>query len=353
MISKNPPVWRAILGTAGVLLAGALLSGCLTIGERPPPPAREPPNGVEERQITNLKVENYFAAEENVQYLTGIPQRIAVVGSGEIETLLAFGAADRILAAEPWYPMEEFLLPELRPLAKDLPTVSYGHLSLEYLMYLNPDLLVTQQCLFTEKRFLSTDFWNRRGVATFVPWNTNSPDGHVHQESIESEMKFLHGMGQILQEEKKAAAMIDGVYQTLTHIQQLAADQPKPKALVIEFMGKEIASYDATKLAGNMILRLGGEIPETPPLIDMETLLMIDPDVLFVVCYGAEDARQVVDRIVNNKALNSLKVVHSGRICPLRLEYVYSSEVRTEEALKLIGRGLYPALQELTESDGL
>lgn len=299
------------------------------------------------RAIINLSVANYLAVGENVQYVHDVPQRIVVVGSGEIETLLAFGAADRIIAAESWYPLEKFLRPEYRALAKDLPIVPYGQINLEYLISLQPDLLIAQQCMFTDKRFVSTAFWNRRGVTTFVPWNTNSPAGRAHRETIESEMRFLYGMGQILHEEARADQMIADVYRTIDEIRARCAHYPKQKALVIEFMGKEIASYDATRLAGDMVTRLGGEIPATAPMIDLETLIAVDPDVLFVVCYGAEDAERVLARIQNDRALNSLKVVKTKRICPLLLEYVYSSEVRTEEALKIIGHALYP------EEDGI
>ncbi len=304
------------------------------------------------RRIENLRVSNYFAVGESVQYAKNVPQRIVVVGSGEIETLLAFGAADRILAAESWYPLEKFLRPQYQAAAKKIPLVSYGQISMEYLMSLEPDLLVAQQCMFTDKRFISTDFWNKRGVLTFVPWNTNDPAGHFHRETIESEMKFLYGLGQILQKEEEAAQMINGVYQTLADIRVRSAAYPKPKALVIEFMGKEIASYDVTKLAGDMVTRLGGEIPETAPMIDRETLVSIDPEVLFIVCYGEDDARQVVARVLEDRALNSLQVVRTKRICPLLLEYVYSSEVRTKEALEIIGHALYPEMEELSSVRG-
>ena len=357
---------RSFLGTLSgslFLLLGSVFCGGCTAHEDSPAPAAErldvhgdafpaAHDSEKRRAIVNLRVSNYFASGESVQYAKGVPQRIVVVGSGEIETLLAFGAADRILAAESWYPLENFLRPEYRPLVKQLPLVPYGQISLEYLMFLEPDLLVAQQCMFTDKRFISTDFWNRRGVLTFVPWNTNDPGGHAHHETIESEMKFLYGLGQLLHEEERAARMIDGVYRTLADIQERCAPYHKPKALVIEFMGKEIASYDVTKLAGDMVTRLGGEIPETAPLIDRETLLAINPEVLFIVCYGEEDARQVVARVLNDRALNSLEVVRTGRICPLLLEYVYSSEVRTEDALKIIGHALYPDLKGLSAPRG-
>ena len=306
------------------------------------------------RTVVNISVKNYLTVGENVQYVPDVPQRIAVVGSGEIETLLAFGAADRIVAAESWYPLEKFLRPEYRPLAKDLPTVPYGQISPEYLISLEPDLLVAQQCMFTDKRFISTEFWNRRGVVTFVPWNTNDPAGRVHsQESVESEMRFLYGLGQILQEEARAAQMIADVYRTMDEIRALSVRHPKQKVLVIEFMGKEIASYDATRLAGDMVTRLGGEIPATAPMIDRETLIAIDPDVLFVVCYAPEDAARVVSRIQSDRSLNSLKVVKTKRICPLLLEYVYSPEVRTGDALKIIGHALYPEEEEILAPQGI
>lgn len=350
MIFKKLWTGETLFSAVVWLLGSVFTGGCASCGDNTPSLAGavvETSEKEPSRAIVNLRVENYFARGESVQYFSGIPQRIAVVGSGEIETLLAFGAADRILAAESWYPLENFLRPEYRPLVAQLPMVPYGQISLEYLMYLNPDMLVAQQCMFTDKRFISTSFWNRRGVLTFTPWNTNDPAGHAHRENIESEMKFLYGLGQILHKEDAAEKMISGVYQTLAHIQALSENCDKPTVLVLEFMGKEIASYDATKLAGDMVSRLGGKIPETAPMIDKETLLIIDPDVLFVVCYGPENARQVVDRILNDRALNSLQVVRTKRICPLLLEYVYSSEVRTEDALKIIGHALYPDIKEI------
>lgn len=99
---------------------------------------------------------------------------------------------------------------------------------------------------FTAKHFGSTDFWNGRGIATFVPWNTNRPDQHAHVETIENEVRFLRGLGQILAVEDRAEHLIAEIYEVIAAVAAYRQGKPSPRVLVVEDFGKYIVSYDRT-----------------------------------------------------------------------------------------------------------
>lgn len=128
---------------------------------------------------------------------------------------------------------------------------------------------------------------------------------------------------------------------------QTASFQKRPRALVIEFMGKEVRVYGEKSLAGNIVKELHGELlAEKQRAIGLEQVVELDPDVIFVVVtefnYGRE--QDVLDRVNKHKALKHLRCVQQGRVIALPLYSIYSSGVRTYDGIKIIATGMYPDL---------
>lgn len=297
-------------------------------------------------EIKNIKVDNYLIKGDNLLKFTKIPERVIVVGPSEIESMLALGLKEKIVMAQSYYDLKSFLKVQNQNGLETLPLAKYGSLSVESMLLLQPDLLIAQQCNFTEHRFRNTDFWNSRDIATYIPLNTNNPASHIREETIEKEMLFIEGLGQIFQKEAEADKIISDTYHILDIVRKNTVSLPKYKTLIIEFMGKYIASYDKTKLAGNMASRLGADIPETAPVIGYEELLIIDPEVIFVVC-SDDDNGACIKRITANPAMRNLKALKNNRVYSIQLEYIYSSEARTSDGLRIMAQSLYPELKGL------
>lgn len=288
--------------------------------------------------VDNIKVSNYNVTGINRQSFTKVPKRIICLGAGELETLIALGAEDNIIFGRSYYDLKDFLLPEYKEKAAKIPIDNKTY-SKEELLMMKPDFLMGQGCVFTDKSIGSTDFWNKRGVATMIPLNTNNPTEKNEVETVEKEISFIKALGKIMQQEKRADTIEEEIRDVIKNTRDANKNKPVPKVIVIEFLGKTMVCYDKSKLAGNMVELLGGDVVKTPAVIGYENLLGINPDVIFVVYY--KDKQAALDRIYKVPALQSLKAVKNGKVVPVLLEYVYSSEVRTAEGLRILAEGMY------------
>ena len=121
----------------------------------------------------------------------------------------------------------------------------------------------------------------------------------------------------------------------------------RPRALVIELLGKEIRSYGADTLAGDMKRALGVDhLAAEGQSLSMEELITLAPDAIFVVVieddYGNEDA--ILARLYENPALQDLMCVQQRRIYPIPLYAVYSAGIRTYDGITIFAHGLYPQI---------
>lgn len=291
-------------------------------------------------EVENLRIENYFVKGKNIQTFDEVPQRVVVIGETETEALMALGVQDRIVMAFKSNDRGQNMRPENAARFAEVPQKTRAYINVEYISSLRPDLIVAEQDKFTQVRLRDTDYWNRRGIKTFVPYNTNTPSKHIYSETIEKEMQYIEGLGKIFDKEERAAEIVRETEETVREIREKTANVPKPKVMFVEFLSSLI-SYDRTKLAGDMAARIGADVPTTPPVISFEQIIEEDPDVLFVVCshtdYGACRVR-----LTENPALAQLKCVANHRVYSIPLRYTYSSLARTTDGLRYMAQCMYP-----------
>ena len=291
-------------------------------------------------KVENLRIENYFVKGKNIQTFDEVPQRVVVIGETETEALMALGIQDRIVMAFKSNDRGQNMRPENAAHFVEVPQKTRAYINVEYISSLRPDVIVAEQDKFTQARLRDTDYWNRRGIRTFVPYNTNTPSKHIYPETIEKEMQYIEGLGRIFHKEERAAEIVWETRETIREIREKTANEPKPKVMFVEFLSSLI-SYDRTKLAGDMAASIGADVPTTPPVISFEQIIQEDPDVLFVVCshtdYGACRVR-----ITENPALAQLKCVKNHRVYSIPLRYTYSSLARTADGLRYMAQCIYP-----------
>ena len=166
--------------------------------------------------------------------------------------------------------------------------------------------------------------------------------------TLENEYKDILDLGKIFDKNEKAQQLVGQMQQEVNFaISQTAGYQKRPRALVLEFMGKEPTVYGEKSLAGNIVKELHGELlAEKQRAIGLEQVVELDPDVIFVVVieshYGHE--QDMIDRVTQHKALKNLRCVKEGRVVALPLYAIYSSGVRTYDGIKIIATGMYPDL---------
>lgn len=317
------------------LLIILLIAGCARINENAGMNERQ----VEKCNISNLSIENYFVKGTNIQSFDCIPSRVLVVGENEIETMLELGLEKHIVTAIVTNGRKFDMKEKNTVKLSALPKKSRAYLNVEYVTALKPNLIIAQQDKFVRNQLRDTDYWNERGIHTFVPFNTNTPSKHLYPETIENEMQFIQGLGEIFRVEDQAEEIIKETYDTIEDIRNTYRSEPPSKVMFVEFLSSLI-SYDSTKLAGNMAIRIGAQVPETSPVIGFEQLIQENPDVLFVVCSHA-DYGACITKITENPALQQLKCVKENRVYSIPLRFTYATSVRTSDGLRYMAQCIY------------
>lgn len=292
-----------------------------------------------------VTIENFNTqGEPEQQTFTKPPERVVAVWQNSIETLLALGVGDRLIAGN-GVPDKKFFRKEYQEQYSKIPYTGLQLLDLETTMMLKPDLIVGWHSTFAPKVIRPTEFWHKRGVNTFI---ARSSMIDAKPRTLANEYKDILDLGKIFDKNEKAQQLVGQMQQEVNFaISQTAGYQKRPRALVLEFMGKEPTVYGEKSLAGNIVKELHGELlAEKQRAIGLEQVVELDPDVIFLVVtefnYGHE--QDVLDRVNKHKALKNLRCVKEGRVLPLPLYAIYSSGVRTYDGIKIIANGLYPDL---------
>ena len=292
-----------------------------------------------------VTIENFNTqGEPEQQTFTKPPERVVAVWQNSIETLLALGVGDRLIAGN-GVPDKKFFLPQYQEQYSQIPYTGLQLLDMETTMMLKPDLIVGWHSTFSPKVIRPTTFWHKRGVNTFIARSSLS-DGKPR--TLQNEYKDILDLGKVFDKNERAQQLVaDMQHEVQFATSQTAGFQKRPRALVIEFMGKEVSVYGERSLAGDIVHELHGELLAAKDRnIGIEQVVELDPDVIFVVVieshYGHE--QDMVDRVTQHKALKNLRCVKEGRVLPLPLYAIYSSGVRTYDGIKIIANGLYPDL---------
>jgi len=282
--------------------------------------------------------------EEQEQIFKKPPQRIVGVWQNSMETPMALGVGDRLVAAI-GLPNDKTLRPEYRDIYGKIAYRSLEHLDVETMLMLEPDLIIGWHSTFGAKVLRSTDFWHSRGVNTYIARNASPVNKN---RTLENELQDILDLGKILDRQKEAEKIVADTKREieLARIEASKHDK-KRRALIIEFLGKNIMAYGEKSLAGNMVQLLNGELLAAKERnLSLEQIIEYDPDVLFVIVieaqYGKED--MILKRIYDNKALRGLKCVQNKNIIPLPFYCVYTSGVRSYDGIKLISHSLYPEI---------
>ena len=292
-----------------------------------------------------VTIENYNTQGEPEQMTyTKPPQRVVAVWQNSIETLLALGVGDRIIAGN-GVPDKKFFRKEYQDQYSKIPYTGLQLLDLETTMMLKPELIVGWSSTFAPKVLRSTDFWHGRGINTYIAENTTIKG---QPRTLQKEYQDILNLGKIFDKNERAQQLVGQMQQEVNFaISQTAGYQKRPRALVLEFMGKEPTVYGEKSLAGNIVKELHGDLLAAKQRsIGLEQVVELDPDVIFIVVtefnYGRE--QDMLDRVTQHKALKHLRCVKEGRVVALPLYAIYSSGVRTYDGIKIIAAGMYPDL---------
>lgn len=290
--------------------------------------------------VTNY---NYLGDEVSYTYAEA-PQRVVAVYQGSIETMIALGLEDHVIAS---YGLDNEVKPEWQ---EGFAAMNYREdvfaPDKETMTLLEPDMILSWGSLFSEKNLGDVTGWNSKGVATYINTNTR---GGGRPRTLENEYTDILNLGRIFDVEDRAEALVEEMRTAITTTLTAVEGQDSPRVAVVEPIGGGMTNYGADSLAGDMVVQLGGTLvkPEGGEM-SKEELVQADPDVIFVIymAYSGDDPETVVAEqlgaITGDPALASLSAVAADRVKPVMLGDVYAAGPRTVDGIRTIAAGMYP-----------
>ena len=340
--------WKRPLSALLALSLALTLSACGgqtntpdTSGSQPESSVSQSTDGYYPVTITNY---NYAGQQVNYTY-NEAPQRVLAVYQGCIETMIALGLEDHVIAS---YGLDNEVKPEWQDgFSKMHYDDSVFAPDKETVTLLEPDFIFSWGSYFGDKTLGDVDAWNEKGVGTYM--NSNTVPGGTR--TLENEYTDILNIGKIFHVEDKAQALVDEMKSQVAATLSAVQGQEPVKVAVVEPISGKITNYGQKSLAGDMVTALGGELamPEADS-ISKEDLVAADPEVIFVVymAYAGDDPQSVMDQqlslIQDDPALQSLQAVKNGKVHLIMLGDMYASGPRTLDGLKTLAQGMYPGL---------
>lgn len=294
-------------------------------------------------QIENMNVKG----DKEISTYNKPPARVITVWSNNLETLLALGLGDRVVAAM-GAPPEEHILPEYREQFRKIPVKTRNVLSIEDTLMLEPEVILAWHSTFGPKVLRSTDFWHGRGINTYI--SPSSAARLANVKTLDTEMQDILNLGKIFDREDRAKEIVAQIQGEIDKVTTKTSNYKKrPRALIIELLGKEPRVYGNKSLAGNILKKLNGELLAAELMsIGYEEIVDLNPDVIFLIGMGKKEYDENVSKkkIMEHKALRNMDCIKAGRLHVVPLYTVYTSGVRSLEGIKILSKGLYPELTE-------
>lgn len=270
------------------------------------------------------------------------PEKVICVYQGTIETMIALGLEDHVIAS---YGLDNPVKAEWE---EGLSKMNYNEdvfaPDKETVTMLEPDLIFSWGSLFSEKNLGDMPEWIANGANTYISSNTARNGGN---RTLENEYIDLINIGKIFGVEDKAQAIVDEMKNEIANALAQTEGQESPTVAVIEFMGDSIWNYGASSLGGDMVTALGGTLvsPDGSEL-GKEDLVALDPDVIFVVYMAKTETVEAekMAMVMEDPAFADLSAVKNGRVHTIMLGDMYASTVRSIDGIRAFAAGMYPEL---------
>lgn len=286
---------------------------------------------------------NQLTSKGTDQVITyeGEPRRIMGVWQSSVETLLALGVGDRMIAAI-GVPDSKYIAEEYRDAYEKIPYKSMEIPDVETTLLWEPDLLVGWYSTFQKNNWKSTDFWAQRGIDSYI----SRASYKKSKRTVEGEYQYILDLGAIVNRQERAEMLVNRTKRAVAEARAYGeAQHTKDTVLILENSGRQYRVYDKETLAGNMLEEIGGHlISEAGQTINAEELIHLNPSVIFLVLVEEDYERQdeLINNLYKNPTLQHVDAIRNHRVHGVPLFMVYSAGTRIHDGLNLMIHGLYP-----------
>ena len=274
------------------------------------------------------------------------PEKVLAVYQGSIETMLALGLEDKMVAAAG---LDNEVDDSMKEAFEKVEYLTEFTPSKETVTMLQPDMILSWGSIFAEDKLGDVNNWIEKGTNTYINTNTRFNGSRT----LENEYNDILNLGKIFNVEEKAEALVNEMKAEIEKVEEkVKSQEEKTSALVIEFSGDStIINYGASSLGGNMVQTLGAKLAsEDGKNLGKEDIISLNPDVIFVVYmpYSGDNPEEVkqtnLDYILKDSAFKNLDAVKNNRVVPIMLGDMYASGVRTKDGIVNFSKGLYPEI---------
>lgn len=274
------------------------------------------------------------------------PEKVLAVYQGSIETMLALGLEDKMVAAAG---LDNEVDDSMKEAFEKVEYLTEFTPSKETVTMLQPDMILSWGSIFAEDKLGDVNTWIEKGTNTYINTNTRLNGNRT----LENEYNDILNLGKIFNVEEKAEALVNEMKAEIEKVEEkVKSQEEKTSALVIEFSGDStIINYGASSLGGNMVQTLGAKLSsEDGKNLGKEDIISLNPDVIFVVYmpYSGDDPEEVkqtnLNYILKDSAFKNLDAVKNNRVVPIMLGDMYASGVRTKDGIVNFSKGLYPEI---------
>lgn len=330
--------------TISAILVGLMIlgvAGCGNKNTETTPKAEskvEDSNNQSSHYPVTIKTYNYAKEPVDITFEKS-PEKVVAVYQNSIETLLALGLQDKIIATAG---LDHDVKEEYKDAFTNLKYYEKAPTK-EEVIGLQPDFILSWYSLFDEKRLGDVGFWHERNVNTYMSQNS----GVISPNTLQNEYDDILNMGKIFDVEDKANEIVSTMKSEIDKAKDFVKGKESVKAVILEVEKDGVYRvYGEDSIGGDIAKQVGADlVAKSNGKIGNEDLIKLNPDVIFTVYYGEEiDRDSALKSIMDNPALSSVSAVKSKRVNSIMLSEVYSSGIRTLDGIKTISKGLYPEL---------
>jgi len=284
----------------------------------------------------------YNYAKEPVEVtIEKAPESVVAVYQNSIETLLALGLEDRIVAAAG---LDHKVKAEYEEAFSTVKYLDAWQPTKETVVMENPDFILSWRSYFSDKRIGDVGYYHDRNIGTYMALNS----GPISPRTIQNECDDILTLGKIFNVNDKAQVIVDQINNTVKEVSEKAKEEEQKSALIIEFSSETIWSYGETSLGGDMVVKLGAELlsPEGNDL-GAEDVISYNPDTIFVVYFNGGDKTdveaetQAMAGLLDNPKYANLDAVKNNKVFAIPLGEMYASGIRTIDGIERFAKGIY------------
>jgi iron complex transport system substrate-binding protein len=258
----------------------------------------------------------------------GPPQRIMALAPSNTEIVFALGAEDRVVAVDQWsdYP----------PAAKAKPRISPLNPSLEQIVKLSPDLILSA----------------RGGAEPLLPLERQGIKVMIFApRTLDDIYRNVLLIGRIVDAQERAERLVRALRQRAAGVMARVRDAPRLKVFI------ELDGIDPSRpfTAGpgsfiDLLIQLAGGANIATlsriawPQFSLEELIKADPDMIILGDALVPMNPQTPEMVARRPGWNRLRAVRRGAIFPIETDLVSRPGPRIVEGLELLAKLFHPDL---------